>query len=66
MSEENRPNLHAVGLMMDITDSIEKRIRGKAGKAGIKEVFPLLSEKINDFVNEVDEVLDAKFGGSEK
>jgi hypothetical protein len=62
MSIENHPNLHAVGLLVDIHNSLEKRIRGKAAEAGIKEVFPLLSDKIEAFVNDLDVLLDSKYG----
>lgn len=30
MSKENRPNLHAVGLMIDIQNAVKSRIRGPA------------------------------------
>jgi hypothetical protein len=63
MSRENRPNLHAVGLLTDIIKSLETRIRGKAGEAGMKEVLPLLSDEINSFINEIDLLLDEKYGG---
>jgi hypothetical protein len=58
MSEENRPNLNAVGLMCDIVASLEHRIRGNAGKAGMKVVFPLLKDEIQKFVEKCDEMLD--------
>lgn len=62
MSVANRPNLNAVGLMVDITDAVAKRIRGKAGEAGIQKVFPLITNQITRFVEEIDETLDREFG----
>jgi hypothetical protein len=65
MSIENRPNLHAIGLLTDIFTALEGRIRGKAKTAGFAFVLPLLSEDIQDFVEKVNTILDDTFGGSQ-
>lgn len=62
MSEKERPNLNAVGLQCSIIEGLEKYIRGKAGKAGMKVVLPLFSDEIQKFVNQVDESLNQYFG----
>jgi hypothetical protein len=63
MSVERSPNINAAVLAVDMTNSLEVRIRGKAGEAGMAKVFPLLIDEIKDFVNKVDEHLDQYFGG---
>lgn len=62
VSEQNRPNLHAVGLLVDIQASIQNRIRGKAGKAKPSEIFLLLNSSILRFIEEVDSLLDEVYG----
>jgi hypothetical protein len=62
MSKENRPNLNAVGLTVDIMNSLRKHIRGPAGKATIGTVFTLLESEVRDFVEKVDEHLNQYFG----
>lgn len=62
MSEEQRPNLNAVGLMCAIVEGLEKYIRGNAGKAGMAKVLPLFKDEIQKFVNQTDEALDQYFG----
>jgi hypothetical protein len=62
MSEENRPNLNAVGLATDIIIALEKRLRGPAAKAGMKQVLPLVADGITGLVELIDGVLDDNFG----
>lgn len=62
MSKQNRPNLHAVGLLTDILTSVENRVRGKAGLAEKSEVLMLISEEVMSFVEKVDAKLNNKFG----
>ena len=63
MSKENRPNLNAVGLSVDITRSIEKYIRGKAAyDSNASKVFELTENSILDFVEEINLLLDEEFG----
>lgn len=64
MSVENHPNFHAVGFLMDIYSSFEERVRGEAAKAGMPELLPLIADRITEFVNEIDEILDKKYGGT--
>ena len=61
MSVENRPNLHAVGLLTDVFNAIENRIRGDAGEAGMKVVMPLIADDVRQFVERIDETLDERF-----
>jgi hypothetical protein len=62
MSKENRPNLNAVGFMVDIWSSLDKRIRGEAKRADRGERMQLLAEMVKEFVEEVDEKLNLKYG----
>lgn len=57
MSIENHPNLHCVGFMCDILDSLEKRLRGKAVSKA-KEIMPLVAGAVTDFVYELEEIVD--------
>ena len=62
MSEENRPNLNAVGLAVDIISSIEKHTRGQAGQeSNASRVFELTSNLIRDFVVDTNDILDNEF-----
>lgn len=61
MSIENHPNIHAVGMTMDITSSLMHRLRGDAAEVPIGEIFTLLHEEIQDFVVNVSTKLDAAF-----
>lgn len=63
MSEKNRPNLNAVGVAVDIMNSLEKHIRGKARKAGTAKVYLLLSNEIQEFVEKIDTLLNEEYGG---
>lgn len=62
MSIENHPNLHAVGFLTDIHESLEQRIRGRAGEAGYREVLPLVSDMVAAFVDDIDMRLDQRYG----
>jgi hypothetical protein len=64
MSEENRPNLNAVGLLTDILHAIDTRRRGKAGGAPMAELMGLVSEEAKKFVELIDSLLDDRFGDS--
>ena len=59
MSLENHPNLHAVGLAVDIIRAIESRLRGVAPKY-VKKIMGSkdLSDLIVDFTTEVEDEVD--------
>jgi malonyl CoA-acyl carrier protein transacylase len=61
MSIENHPNLHAVGMTVDITSSLMNRLRGKAAEQPVADVLGLLKEDIQDFVVKVSTKLDETF-----
>jgi hypothetical protein len=62
MSVENRPNINAVGFLADIRESLQNRIRGEAGRQGMQAVYPIVAQKITEFVEEIDGTLDQNFG----
>ena len=70
MSEENHPNIQAVGFTVDVIESFRKHIRGKAlelfnseGMEGKQRVLKVLTEKaIVDFVTDLSVALDKEFG----
>ena len=62
MSEENRPNLNAVGLAVDIISSIDKHRRGEAGKADIMKVVDTVRNCLEIFVEDINDILDNEFG----
>lgn len=62
MSELERPNLHAVGLSIDIFDALQKRVRGKAASANMGKLMEVTQDLVVKFVNEVDDALDREFG----
>lgn len=65
MSKENRPNLNAVGLIVDIMESLEQHVRGPAQAAGFHQrVWPLLEDDVKKFIEQVDESLNQYFGTS--
>ena len=59
MSEEAHPNLHAVGLTVDIIDAIHQRMRGNAAN---KPMPSDLYERVQAFVLDIDRSLDAFYG----
>ena len=60
MSEERHPNLHAVGLLVDIFAAIRDRVRGDARTLGAEEhaMFCTLSET-QRFVDRIEEIINA-------
>ena len=63
MSIENRPNLNAAGLAVDIIKSIEKHKRGNAlNKPMGLSTIEILSDDIAEFVEIVDEKLNEAYG----
>lgn len=66
MSEENRPNLHAVGLMTDILHSIDRRRRGSAARLSSAEIFALCQGPIQEFIEVIDERLSQLKSAEEK
>ena len=59
-----RENLHAVGLLVDILEAIEKRVRGKAGRPEIKvKLVGALAHRVGDFVEEVNHIVDGVVDG---
>lgn len=61
MSVENRPNLHAVGLLTDILKAIDARRRGKAGEVPWPQIMPLVAEDTGNFIELVNAILDHQF-----
>lgn len=57
MSIENHPNLHTVGLLVDITRALELRLRGRAAELK-NQTMALMLPRIESFVNEMDEHID--------
>jgi hypothetical protein len=64
MSEENRPNLNAVGVLTDIFQSIDARRRGAAKAAPFVEIMDLVSHDAREFIELVNTLLDERFGGA--
>lgn len=58
MSKQNHPNLNTISLAAAIAICIKENIRGNAQKAGMKVVFPLLSDDIAKFVEACSDTLD--------
>jgi hypothetical protein len=61
MSIENRPNLNAVGLLIDILAAIDKRKRGEAGKTKPGQLINLVGTKATEFVEEINSILNDNF-----
>jgi hypothetical protein len=62
MSEEDSPNINAVGLMCDIYSSLEKRRRGPAGKIPMSLIVDLFSSDVVKFVEHTNENMNLYFG----
>lgn len=60
MSEQNHPNLNAVGFLTDIFEALENRVRGKAACFPGERIF--LIDEIKEFVDRIDDLLDRRFG----
>jgi hypothetical protein len=60
MSEFNHPNLHAAGLLCDIIEAIEKRLRGSAKEVSFGNILHSINEGdlLVEFVAGVEEVID--------
>jgi hypothetical protein len=61
MSVENRPNLHAVGLLVDIQTALRQRLRGKAKQDENNAVSQVL-QQISTFCDELSDHLDEIYG----
>ena len=61
MSEESRPNLNAVGLVVDIISSIERHRRGKACQVKLSKIISLVRDSIELFVEDINDILDNEF-----
>lgn len=61
MSAENHPNIHAVGMTIDVVDSVLRRIRGKAAEVPFAEILKTLDQDIQDFVVAISTKLDERF-----
>jgi hypothetical protein len=61
MSAEERPNLHAVGLLCDIHRVLEGRLRGPAGRQQ-KDAIAFALPLIGEFCEELSDALDEQFG----
>lgn len=59
MSEENHPNIHAVGFTVDLLNSIKKRLRNK-GETYKKDIMSDedIKEKIIDFIADISSTID--------
>lgn len=62
MSKENRPNLNAVGLLVDIQNAVQNRIRGKAKQAGNGDILVLTHNIFLPAIEKLDKELDEKYG----
>lgn len=57
MSQENRPNFHAVRFVTDMMTSYKESLRGEAAKQGfpfddeLREMFVEFTERVNDHVD---------------
>lgn len=61
MSVENHPNLHAVGLTLDISNALIHRVRGEAAEVPFAEILKTLEQEIQDFVVGISIKLDKAF-----
>lgn len=59
MSEENRPNINAVGLVVDAIESVQRYARGRAAEEG--PLTPEVSNLIQAFANNVSDSLDRTY-----
>jgi hypothetical protein len=58
MSVADHPNLHAAGLTIDIIESVQRRVRGKASDLTPSRIMALTTDLVIAFVAQVDERLD--------
>ena len=66
MSIENRPNLNAVGLLIDIQTAIERNIRGSATEANLADILVLVHKVFLPAIEEFDSQLDQRFPGQKE
>lgn len=59
MSAENRPNINAVGVVVEAIESIQKYSRGRAKLKG--PITPEVQELIEKFANDVSDSLDRTY-----
>ena len=62
MSLDAHPNINASGLVADLFQAIEKRVRGNAEQAGRVMWIPEVGDAISEFSVKISEILDNKFG----
>ena len=62
MSVEDHPNLHAVGLLTDVTLALENRLRGNACCVDHATVYKITAPVILRFIEELEELLDQTYG----
>jgi len=58
MSLENHPNIHAVGLQVDIIKAIEERLRGEGAEVDKGDLISRVSYKLVRFVEIVEAYVD--------
>jgi hypothetical protein len=60
MSEENRPNINAAGLAVDIMEALKKYTRGPAAK-DMNKVYEVTQPLLIEFCDNVSDTLDDVF-----
>jgi hypothetical protein len=58
MSIEAHPNIHAVGLTVDIIDAIQRRVRGKAALLSQAKVMDATNNELQAFITRISVLLD--------
>lgn len=62
MSLDNNPNLNAVGVFVDIFESLQRHVRGNAREAGKSALLTVTVTDIADFAHQLSSKLDQEFG----
>lgn len=65
MSKEAHPNIHAVGLTVDIIQSVDNRLRGDGGDykkiiMGNKDINKKITDFVVDISVKIDEIMEEK------
>jgi len=58
MSQENHPNLHAVGLQCDIIDAIQDRMRGSSKARMVTQLLPQITAFVESIELKIDELVE--------
>jgi hypothetical protein len=54
--------MNGAGFRSDITEALGVRICGDARRQGMHVVYPIVAQKISEFVEEINDMLDENFG----